>query len=99
MMSENDILLSEELQVFAANTPEQRLAEIDDRLRKDPRRVKIAGLFGADGHRLAGNVESLPSGLAPDVPINAAVVRIGEGGREIQQVRLAARPLPKVKFL
>src|SRR5580704_11752848 len=52
MMSENDVLLAEELRVFAANTPEQRLAEIDDRLRKDPRRVKVAGLFGADGRRI-----------------------------------------------
>src|ERR1700686_4345521 len=71
-VSENDALLSDELRVFAANTPEQRLAEIDDRLRKDPRRIKIAGLFGADGHRLAGNIESVPPGLAPDIPTNAA---------------------------
>src|SRR6202040_4136167 len=63
MISENDTLLTEELSVFAANTPEQRLAEIDDRLRKDPRRIKIAGLFGADGHRIVGNIESLPGGL------------------------------------
>src|SRR5216683_6911977 len=60
LMSENDVLLTEEVRVFAANRPEQRLAEIDDRLRKDPRRIKIAGLFGADGQRIAGNVESLP---------------------------------------
>src|SRR3979490_959853 len=52
MMSENDVVLTTELRVFAANTPEQRLAEIDDRLRKDPRRIKIAGLFDADGHRM-----------------------------------------------
>ena len=51
LISENDALLAEELHVFAANTPEQRLAEIADRLSKDPRRVKIAGLFGADGRR------------------------------------------------
>src|ERR1700674_2830423 len=63
MMSENDILLAEELRVFAANTPEQRLLEIDDRLSKDPRRIKVAGLFGADGHRIAGNMEILPAGL------------------------------------
>src|ERR1700730_9742676 len=68
MIAENDLLLTEELRVFADNTPEQRLAEIEDRLRKDPRRVKIAGLFAADGHRIAGNMESLASGLAPDVP-------------------------------
>src|SRR6202040_2655185 len=94
LISENDALLSEELRVFAANTPEQRLAEIDDRLRKDPRRIKIAGLFGADDRRLAGNIESLPPRLAPDVPTNATVVRIGDGGREMQQLRLAVHPLP-----
>src|SRR5712691_9950137 len=76
MMSEYDVLLAEELRVFASNTPEQRLAEIDDRLRKDPRRIKIAGLLGADGQRIAGNVESLPGGLAPDVLTDAVVVRV-----------------------
>src|SRR5712675_303844 len=94
MVSENDALLSEELRVFAANTPEQRLAEIDDRLRKDPRRIKIAGLFGADGHRIAGNMESLPPGLAANVPANVVVIRLDNGGREMQKVRLAAHPLP-----
>src|ERR1700730_6116460 len=99
MMSENDVLLTEELRVFAANTPEQRLAEIDDRLRKDPRHVKIAGLFGADGHRIAGNIESLPPGLAPDVPAPAMVARIDGGEREMQKVRLAAHPLPGGEIL
>jgi signal transduction histidine kinase len=88
-------LLAEELRVFASNDPGRRLAEIDDRLRKDPRHVKIAGLFGADGHRIAGNIESLPPGLRPDVPADAVVVRVDEGrAREMQKVRLAAHPLP-----
>jgi signal transduction histidine kinase len=99
LMSENDVLLAEELRVFAANTPEQRLAEIDDRLRKDPRRIKVAGLFGADGHRIAGNLESLPAGLAPDIPADAVVVRIDSGSREMQKVRLAAHPLPSGEVL
>src|SRR6267142_2143935 len=94
MISENDVLLAAELRVFAANTPEQRLAEINDRLRKDPRRIKIAGLFGADGHRIAGNIESLPPGLAPDVPAPAVVVRLDGGDREMQTVRLVIHPLP-----
>ena len=94
MMSENDVVLTTELRVFAANRPEQRLAEIDDRLRKDPRRIKIAGLFDADGHRIAGNMESLPPGLAPNVPANVVVIRLDNGGREMQEVRLAAHPLP-----
>ena len=99
LMSENDVLLTEELRVFAANTPQQRLAEIDDRLRKDPRRIKIAGLFGADGHRIVGNIESLPSGLTPDIPAVAVVVRIEGGDRENQKVRLAAHPLANGEVL
>jgi signal transduction histidine kinase len=99
MTSQYDVLLAEELRVFATNAPERRLQEIDDRLRKDPRRIKIAGLFGADGHRIAGNIESLPSGLAPDVPTDAVVVRIDNRGREMQNVRLAAHPLPSGEVL
>src|SRR5882757_9497200 len=94
LISENDALLAEELRVFAANTPEQRLAEIADRLSKDPRRVKIAGLFGADGRRIIGNIESLPGGLTPDMPTVAVVVRLEGDDRENQRVRLAAHPLP-----
>src|SRR5580704_3496902 len=99
IMSMNDVLLVDELRVFSANTPEQRLQEIDDRLRKDPRRIKIAGLFGADNHRIAGNIESLPTGLTPDVPTNAAVVRADAGGRETQNVRLATHALTNGNIL
>src|SRR6266853_1103176 len=99
MLSEGDVFLANELSVFAANTPEQRLAEIDDRLRKDPRHVKVAGLFGADGHRIAGNIESLPGGLAPDAPTGVGVARIDGGERERQKVRLAMHPLPTGEIL
>jgi signal transduction histidine kinase len=51
------------------------------------------GLFGADGHRIAGNIESLPTGLIPGVPANRAVERIGSGGRQTQKVRIIAAPL------
>src|SRR5260370_26807679 len=99
MTSKIDVLLTEELRLFAATTPEQRLAEIDGRLRKHPDRIKIAGRFGAAGHRIAGNVESLPGGLAPDVPVDAVVVRVDDRGREMQKVRLAAHPLPSGEVL
>ena len=93
VMDKYDVLVVEELQVFASNTPERLLQEIEDRLLKDPQHIKIAGLFGVDGRRIAGNIESLPSGLTPNVPTNAAVVRIDSGGREVQKVRLAERSL------
>jgi signal transduction histidine kinase len=94
VMDKYDQLLAEELRVFVENTPAQRLQEIDDRLRKDPGRIKVAGLFADDGHRIAGNIESLPTGLVPDVPTDAVVVRIDDHGRERQKVRIAAHPLP-----
>lgn len=94
LIDKNDALISEQLRVFVTNTPSQRLQEIDDRLRKDPEHIKVAGLFDRDGHRIAGNIESFPSGLPLDIPTNAAVVRVGEHGREFQTVRVAAHSLP-----
>jgi signal transduction histidine kinase len=99
MMDKYDVLLSDELRVFAENTPEQRLQEIDDRLRKDPERIKVAGLFDHDGHRVAGNIESLPAGLPLDIPNNAIVVRLDGHGRELQKVRIAAHLLPNGEML
>ena len=42
VMDKYDVLLVEELQVFASNTPEQLMQEIEDRLLKDPQHIKIA---------------------------------------------------------
>jgi hypothetical protein len=62
-----DGVLAQELRFITAEGSEQRLAHIADYFRQDPRRLRIAGLFGTDGHRIAGNMESLPPGLArPD---------------------------------
>ena len=99
MTSTFDDLITGELRIIAADTPERRLEQIDERLRNDPRRIRIAGLFGADGHRIAGNMESLPAGLAPDVPANAMVVRVDNRGREKENVRLATELLPDGEIL
>jgi len=54
LMDKNDALLSEHFVFSLPTHRKQRLQEIDDRLRKDPERIKIAGLFDHDGHRIAG---------------------------------------------
>jgi signal transduction histidine kinase len=94
MTSSFDALITGELHIFAAEPPERWLAHINERLDNDPRRIRIAGLFGADGHRIAGNLESLPGGLTPDVPADAVVVRVDNQGRETETVRLATERLP-----
>jgi signal transduction histidine kinase len=99
MTANIDGLLTDGLRIVAAGSPEQRLTLIEDRLRQDPRRIRLAGLFGADGHRIAGNIESLPPGLTPDVPGNAVVVRVDGPVRETQKARVAAQPLPGGEIL
>jgi hypothetical protein len=44
-----DVAIADEARIIAKDAPERRLDAIDDRLRQDPRRIKLAGLFDADG--------------------------------------------------
>jgi signal transduction histidine kinase len=86
-----DGALDTELRVIASESLEQRRGSIDDRIRQDPRRVKLAGLFRADGGRIVGNLERLPPGIELDAPAREAVVmRVDERGRERQTARLVA---------
>jgi signal transduction histidine kinase len=95
MRASMDATLTDESLIVAADTPDRRLDAIDDRLSADPRRIKLAGLFAADGRRLAGNIESLPPGLAIDGPVQTAgVVRVDQRGHESMSVRAVARGLP-----
>jgi signal transduction histidine kinase len=89
-----DTLLTGEIKIIAGETVERQLADIDERLRNDPRRFRITGLFDAEGRRIAGNVESVPPGLVPDVSTSVTVTRVDSRGRETQTVRLVVHPLP-----
>jgi signal transduction histidine kinase len=91
----SDRVIASQMDVFAVLSPERRLDAVNERLRLDPRRVQLAGLFGPGGRRIAGNLESLPPGLKADNAVHGAVVdRIDQSGREKQSVRMIARSLP-----
>jgi signal transduction histidine kinase len=78
----------------------ERLKAISDRLREDPRRIRLTGLFLADGHRVAGNIESLPEDFVLDGSVQAAtLMRIDNRGRERQTVRATGRTLPNGDIL
>src|ERR1700722_6924411 len=94
MTSSFDALITGELHIFAAEPPERWLPHINERLENDPRRVRIAGLFGADGHRIAGNIESLPGGMTPGAPSDALIVRIDNPGHDTKTVRLMTEAMP-----
>jgi signal transduction histidine kinase len=91
----SDRMIASQMGVFADLSPERRMDALNEHLKEDPGRVQLAGLFGSNGRRLAGNLESLPSDLKTDSAVQSAVVdRIEESGREKQAVRLIARSLP-----
>ena len=90
-----DRVILDAARLIAAEAPGRRLDAIDAHLAEDPRRVRLAGLFAADGQKIVGNLEALPPGLQPDgVPDGADVVRIDNRGREDQFVRVVALRLP-----
>jgi signal transduction histidine kinase len=100
MLASTDAALTEEILAIAADPPDRELNAIDDRLSQDPRRIKLAGLFGSDGHRIVGNLESLPHGLKVDAPVqSAAAIRIDRDGTEQMTVRAIARSLPNGNVL
>jgi signal transduction histidine kinase len=91
----SDRAIALQMRILVTLPPGQRLDAINESLRQDPARVRIVGLFGADGGRIAGNIESQP----PDLKINgtaqnAVADRMDGIGREQQTVRLIARGLP-----
>src|ERR1700730_12694335 len=91
----SDRLIASQMSVFTQSSPQRRLDAIDEQLKQDPDRVRLAGLFGSDGRRMAGHLESLPPDLKTDAAVQSAVVdRADEGGHEKQAVRLIAQRLP-----
>src|SRR5882757_8482969 len=100
MLAKTDAALTEQSLAIAGDSPDRQLNAIDDRLSQDPRRVKLAGLFGPDGHRIAGNLEGLPHGLKVDAPVQSATaIRIDPKGPEEMTVRAIARNLPNGNVL
>jgi signal transduction histidine kinase len=95
-----DGLIMAELDVMAEVSDARRLEAIDERLRPDPRRLKLAGLFDPAGRRRAGNIERLPEIIVLDgKPYDAHVVRLDEREREAHVVRIVARQLPDGEIL
>jgi signal transduction histidine kinase len=100
MLAKLDAAITAETLDVAGEAPDRQVAAINDRLSEDPRRIKLAGLFSADGHRIAGNLERLPPGLKIGASVQtSAVVRIDQRGHEEMIVHAMAHSLPSGKVL
>ncbi len=92
LTARSDRVITLEIEGISGLSPERRLQAIDEKLRQDPRGVQLAAIFAADGHRITGNIESLPPDLRIDGPAQAAhIVKTNGNAREHQVVRAIAR--------
>lgn len=94
LVSQVDGLVLHEADTILGQARAGSLDAYKERLRQDPRRVKPTGLFAADGQRLSGNIEQLPSELVFDAPPKEVpIVRIDRADPVSHNARAVARKL------
>jgi signal transduction histidine kinase len=92
LAARSDRVITLEVDGIGALPPERRLQAIDEKLRLDPRGVQLAAIFAADGHRITGNLESLPPNLQIDGKAQGTdIIRSDRSGGEHQVVRAIGR--------
>jgi signal transduction histidine kinase len=95
LIARSDRMIARQLNVISALPGERRLDAIDEHLRQDSRGVQYAGLFAADGRRIAGNLEQFPPELKMNDSVQSlSVVRTLPTGRETRTIRAVARRMP-----
>ncbi|WP_321378386.1 ATP-binding protein [Rhizobium sp.] len=100
LINQLDELVLQEATVINEGAQLGRMDAYEERVRQDPRRVKPTGIFSADGHRVSGNVQQFPSGLALDMPPRqVSIVRTDQTPPRQQRARAVARHLPDGNIL
>jgi len=95
LVARTDRMIASQLNVFAALPGERQLDAIDDHWKQDSRGVLYAGLFGADGHRIAGNLQQYPPELKKNDSVQSvSVMRTLPAGRDTRVIRAIARRMP-----
>jgi signal transduction histidine kinase len=94
LIARSDRMIAGQLNVISALSGERRLEAIDEHLKQDSRGVQYAGLFGADGHRIAGNLEQFPPELKNDSVRSVSVMRALPASRDARVIRAIARRMP-----
>ena len=95
LITRSDGMIASQLNFIAGLPGERQLYAIDQNLEQDSRGVQHAGLFDADGRRIAGNIERLPPELRTnDIVHNVSVIRMLPTGRDARVIRAIARRMP-----
>ncbi|SIO62591.1 Signal transduction histidine kinase [Bradyrhizobium erythrophlei] len=100
LTARSDQMIMTQLNVISLLSDQRLLDAIDAHLRQDSRGVQFAGLFGADGSRLAGNIARLPPGLKTGTPAHGVqIMAIRGSSLENRVVQGVARQLPDGEVL
>ena len=95
LITRSDTMIARQLDFIAGLPGERQLDAIDHNLKQDTRGVHYAGLFGADGRKIAGNMGQLPPELGTnDIVRNVPIIRTLPTGRQVRVIRAIARRMP-----
>src|ERR1700709_654712 len=95
LVARSDRMIASQLN-FIAGLPNERQPEaIDQHLKQDSRGVQYAGLFGADGRKITGNLVRFPPGLKMNDSVQGiSVVRMLAAAPETRAIRAIAKRTP-----
>ena len=100
LVNRSDNVVALQLRTVSELSTADKLEAIQTQLGQDPRGVQFAGLFGADGSRLGGNLERPPAQLRLDGTVQGVeVTRNGPAGPQQRTIRAIGRQLPDGEVL
>jgi signal transduction histidine kinase len=100
LIARSDRMIASQLNFMAALPAERRPNAINEHLRQDSRGVQYAGLFGADGNKIAGNLDRFPPELKMNDSVQSVpVVRTLSPDRDTRVIRAVGRRMPNGEAL
>jgi signal transduction histidine kinase len=92
LIERSDRMIARQLQYIAGLSGARQPDAIAQHLGQDSRGVQYAGLFAADGGKIAGNLEMFPADLKIDDSVQSvSVLRTQPGGPKTHSIRAIAR--------
>jgi signal transduction histidine kinase len=92
LIARSDAMIARQLNYIAGLPSGRQLEAIDEHLAQDSRGVQYVGLFGPDGHKMAGNLERFPPELKMNDSVQSvSVVRMLPAGPQTRAIQAIAR--------